>query len=457
MADALLLTTILDQRSGQYGHFIFEACFEGAISGYNNLFAKLTAVKEGDDKPVQSPLNFGSYVFAARRFEIADIHAIMRQESPTFTVDTYSFVVEKAQLRRTYPRRISSNNIWSDWPVDLVDGHSGSGGSNYVAPEVLVSHNAPRVFHDVFDGIKQYMGDDISNNSGWLRALLFVLPDYRLRIREIAGDQNLVSVKLMTNMPLDDIRAHCLVEGTGGRQEILEPISSPELTLELKSPVDQLESFQLFILGPQDGILDSYEQNRLHHDGRTRWLAGSQQLDSEKNKADLLMEIRKGEGTTIEFKPYVRMAEGEAKRTELIETAIAFANTGGGMILLGVNNNGEIGGIERELFRLKKTQDLLRAGTEYAQEIRTMMNDVTSRRLDLDMQPVQLAGHILLRIDVKELDSKDKPAWKLDTKDSWIRRGATNFKLDPQIIRDEFAAKPDSGGILGLGQPGYDY
>lgn len=47
------------------------------------------------------------------------------------------------------------------------------------------SHNTKRIFRDVYDGIEQYIGDKISNNSGWVRAVLFVLPDYRIRICEL--------------------------------------------------------------------------------------------------------------------------------------------------------------------------------------------------------------------------------------------------------------------------------
>ena len=48
----------------------------------------------------------------------------------------------------------------------------------------------------------------------------------------------------------------------------------------------------------------------------------------------------KNESETLEFKKSV----GEWK--EIIETASAFSNTRGGEILVGINNNGEVKGIE---------------------------------------------------------------------------------------------------------------
>jgi hypothetical protein len=67
-----------------------------------------------------------------------------------------------------------------------------------------------------------------------------------------------------------------------------------------------------------------------------------------------------------------------------------------------------------------------------------MLNDATSVQLDLHVRVMAVANHILIRLDVKELRSEHKPAWNLATKDTWIRRGATNFKADPDTIRAVF-------------------
>lgn len=53
--------------------------------------------------------------------------------------------------------------------------------------------------------------------------------------------------------------------------------------------------------------------------------------------ADLKQHITQGENTTTEFK--------ESFGQEAIETAAAFANTNGGVILIGISDTGEIRGI----------------------------------------------------------------------------------------------------------------
>lgn len=457
MANVLLLTNLLDQRRSQYGHFLLEACLErtATTASYDNLFAKVTAVKAGETKPIQAPLDFGSHVFAARRLELDELQPLIEQPNPTFSIGCYSFTFANPQLSRSfYQERLSSNNDWSDWPIDLLELRS-MGGGNYISPRTLVSHNTRRVFRDVYDGIEQYTGDKISYNSGWLRALLLVLPDYRVRISEVAYDNKQLILRLMRDEKLVDLRVHGLIDGLG-RQEISEQINGSEANFRLQSEISQVESLQLFITAPE-GTLDYYHQSPLHHSGRFRWIAGPQQRESQKND-DLLVEIKNGEGVNLEFKPFVHLGKSDEKFAEVIRTVIAFSNTAGGTILFGVRNTGEIDGIENELRHRAKTADVVSAADEYGRHIKTMLNDAiaTNVRLDIRAQAVEIAGHTLLRIDVQELPFENKPAWKADSKETWIRRGATNFRPDPEMIRDGFARKQTGAQILGLGQPGIE-
>jgi len=50
--------------------------------------------------------------------------------------------------------------------------------------------------------------------------------------------------------------------------------------------------------------------------------------------------IRKGEGETIEFKRSL------AELREIVETICAFSNTRGGIVLVGVNDKGEVVGVD---------------------------------------------------------------------------------------------------------------
>lgn len=433
-----------------------DACLQKTETGYELIFAKAMAHEPSPKRLSQPSIDFGDYVYVSQCFSVAELPLIITEQHPTFTMGPYEFALKDASLRAFGMGKLPSNNIVSEWPTDIFELRPNT-HTNYLNPKTLVAHNAAAVFRDQYEGIQRYMRVKISYNynNGWIGAMLFILPDYRVRIHEIASDPQCLTVKLMKNAAPTDLRLRGLVEGSGSRQELCEHIGGSQVEAKLQSPIDPADSISLYITAPE-GIVDYYDQNPMHHSGQIRWLSGSTQPDPEASCDEFLKEIMRGEGPNLEFKPYIRIAQGEPKRAELAETAIAFANTNGGTIVLGVSDTGQIEGIERDLYNRKKTASLIEAGTAYAQEIRKMMNEITSRRLDLYIEPIQIAGHTLLRIDVRELPFENKPVWKMDTKDTWIRRGATNFRPDPETIRDEFARRPSDPQMFGLGQPGDD-
>jgi len=210
-------------------------------------------------------------------------------------------------------------------------------------------------------------------------------------------------------------------------------IQGEDIVLKLKAPVEQLEIIRVFITSATDGVVDWYEQIPTFHSGGSRWITGQ----GQPSKQDVVTEIRKGEGPHVEFKPFVKVGAGEKKAAELIRAALAFANTAGGSIYFGVNDVIEIEGIENDLRKAYSTGDVTTAAHKYAREVQAFINDATSQGLDITWSVVTAEDHILLRLQVAELQA-GKPAWDLKTKESWIRHGSNNVRPDPDTIRNGF-------------------
>jgi hypothetical protein len=446
MAEVSILTEILNRRGSQYGHFKIEACLQKAESRYEIVFGKATAQQRSREKSNQPLLDFGDYVYVAQCFELNELQPILQEQNPSFKFGPYELMLQNATLRPSGLSRMSSNNFLSDWPAELLELRPHA-HQNYLNPKPLVAHNTSRIFHDQYDGIRQYLGTKVSfnYNNGWIGAMLFILPDYRIRIREIVGEHEELTVKTEKNDSLIGARLHCLADGAQERQEISKPINGADITLQLTSRVDQLETIRIFITHPTDGLIDSYEQVPTYHSGRTRWLAGARRDD----RRDIVEEIGKGEGPNLEFKPFIRIGKGEKKEAEVIRAAIAFANAGGGAILFGVNNLGEIEGIEKDLPAFAPTLESVAAAEQYGRQLRAMLNDATNRRLELQSTVVEIANHILLRLYVAEVPARDKPVWKIGTNDIWIRSGSTNSRPDPVTIRNSFPTESSLPGFIG--------
>ena len=100
--------------------------------------------------------------------------------------------------------------------------------------------------------------------------------------------------------------------------------------------------------------------------------------------ADLKQRITQGENTTTEFK--------ESFGQEAIETAAAFANTHGGMILIGVSDRQEISGIT--------------IGTETLRDVSNRIAQATEPRVIVDVESVDVVEKSVLVVHIAEASIK---------------------------------------------------
>ena len=124
--------------------------------------------------------------------------------------------------------------------------------------------------------------------------------------------------------------------------------------------------------------------------------------------ADLKQCITQGENDTTEFK--------ENFDQEAVETAVAFANTNGGTILIGVSDQPEVRGII--------------IGKETLGEISNRISQATEPRVVLEIESVDMEGKSVLLIRIAEC--RIKP---VSVKGVCYRRvGNSNHVMSPQEI-----------------------
>ena len=124
--------------------------------------------------------------------------------------------------------------------------------------------------------------------------------------------------------------------------------------------------------------------------------------------ADLKQRIAQGENTTTEFK--------ENFDQEAVETAVAFANTNGGTILIGVSDQLEVRGIT--------------VGKETLRDVSNRISQSTEPRVVLEIESVYLEGKSVLLIRIAEC--RIKP---VSVKGVCYRRvGNSNRVMSPQEI-----------------------
>lgn len=125
--------------------------------------------------------------------------------------------------------------------------------------------------------------------------------------------------------------------------------------------------------------------------------------------------IENGESQTLDFKFEISNARKIAK------TLVAFANTNGGKLLVGVKDNGKIAGIRtnEEVFMIESAANIF-----------------SRPKISFQIKPWNIGGKQILEIDIKQ--GKEKPYSAKDYDNKWkiyTRVADQNFIADSVLIK----------------------
>jgi len=250
--------------------------------------------------------------------------------------------------------------------------------------------------------------DDMPENIDILRGIL--KPNYRLKIA--TDGKNALKIAKGQQKP-DLILLDIMMPGMDGyevcKQLKQDPSTQaiPVIFITAKTAVeDEQQGFQLgavdYILKPFNSVIVearihaqlsvSTETKKLHQDNINlkKQVAGGFQYFSEEDLCELASA---GESDTVEFKSTLRcnLHTGKAdKKMEnaCLKTVAAFLNSAGGVLLVGVNDDGIALGLSSDNFinedkQLLHFNSLIKAhlGVEYSQFIRAGMKDLNDERI----------------------------------------------------------------------------
>lgn len=150
-------------------------------------------------------------------------------------------------------------------------------------------------------------------------------------------------------------------------------------------------------------------------------------------------DLANGEGARVEFKPY--LLGKDDKEAEVLASVVAFANTDGGRVYLGVRNDGVPEGAAA-LGRAIKGEGLEAEG-KYRKQIEGLVRERLKPVPRFAVEFIQVHDARVLVITIDEGD--DKPYCTKDGNHVFIRKGASNMRPDPKTEMP--GANKESNGL----------
>jgi len=148
--------------------------------------------------------------------------------------------------------------------------------------------------------------------------------------------------------------------------------------------------------------------------------------DPEKRREILLAIINRGESHTCEFKAYIEVTKNKnSKADEIEKTVCALSNSQGGNLFIGVTDDGCVEGVDDKAKEHYK-MELDGAIAAYIQDIKVRLREILMDNQCFDISKIKIGTIFVVVIVVKR---SEKLNYYVNTRQAYIRKGATSFKM----------------------------
>jgi hypothetical protein len=313
-----------------------------------------------------------------------------------------------------YDYQSSDDEIFKlSWPADRLVFEPGAKGGYPVEPFAAI--DAP-LFPGPYEVLRVWTGVDVSRYSQFIGSIVILLPDYSAKIEALRLTPEVLTIKVqMLEAPLDQITgkiyAEKLGEGTPVQKDVSFDAASATVSLGFMP-----DWWQFYLLSKKTKRILDY---RKVHAAWSNLPAG---VFVEVGSADLEEIIKRGENEQVEFKRDL------SNREDFLETVSAFANTEGGSILVGVDDNGTVVGNYEKKFE-ERVQSMVSDNCEPAPKIRVEKQELQSRTMFVVQVP----------------EGEEKP-YNLRNQGFFVRAGSTD-RLASRIEMDRMYAERKSPSL----------
>lgn len=298
-------------------------------------------------------------------------------------------------------------------------------------------------YPDVYEAARDWLPFPVyhGESDGRHGQIFFLLPETRAFITKAAfSEQETLDI---TVDGIDIGRLSLLIKGAYWVDKSIHhfenEIRASKAALTVPAYANRLE---YYLLDREGAIYDFHREDRY-----SQFRSSVNLLGSVKRKIDQVREAaNKGEGRRIEFKPFVDLGsrrkseDQKTKLDEIIKTVAAFANTDGGHIYLGINDDCSITGIDNKLNEWAKSAIDESVINSYLGALRSEITGRLNEEVTLELSYVQIDGVLVAIIEVPPATCK--PVSIRQDNHLYARRGANNGQVPPAQWENILAPSP---------------
>lgn len=324
---------------------------------------------------------------------------------------------------------------WSEWAYDLHRDGDRSEVPDLFAPLVRTGLRPYKAAANAVAAWVWAVGDSWNNGQPpQYQEVRVAIPDSRARITSVEWLPGRLRAAGEFAIPHDEVEIQAVLQLLGRTETVAAQNPNAECLVEWEIDSSAVRA-EIYIV---------------HKDGDLLWQAdvrntGSQvrtpaHVHSPQEVAD--RDLVEGESDQVEFKPFLVDSDDSGKAAEFVRTIVAFANSAGGRLYIGVRDDASPEGRARFLKSAATDPDRAEDALK-ARMAKLIADKIKPVPKNFSMDVVEAAGEPILMVTIRRGD--DGP-YATHENDIYVRKGGTNRRPDPQSeLRGLYPAKPPRG------------
>jgi len=406
---------IVEARRDTFGKVLVGFALSKEANGEVKVCSGLLKfLRKGEAPLKEETYDYGNLILKKRLMEVQEVLPLLRSvfEDETLKLEALPNIPLRARIPevRSLESRMRYWYILSEWPMLYAYASIDDATHGKIPQGPFVKSGLP-LFPGGAQAVSFFFDLPIPIDIYSLDYRLdLIIPDYRARISSLHLSGNRVSVRVETGeLSQDEVLAkfYCRGKSKAFMSDDLHLRSGQADFVADEEPL-QVEAH--IISTVESGSIDARRYDY-------RYPATQEGIVIENVEAQLLDMIAKGENVNVEFK---RELNEKKDKKEFVETVVAFANTSGGTVFLGVDDHCKIIGFSEDK---AKIEDLIA--------------DSCDPSIDFQIEPVIIKGLPITLVKVRE--GTNKP-YMLRGNGIFLRRGSSDRQANRGEL-DEIYAK----------------